>query len=79
MNGVVGTADGQLPVVPPLSLSDVDPVHAVIVGTGTLTDEIPVSVALGARREHRDLDVAVAVGFEPTVGLHPHTLSRRAP
>ena len=24
-------------------------------------------------------DLAVAVGFEPTVGLHPHTLSRRAP
>ena len=23
--------------------------------------------------------LAVAVGFEPTVGLHPHTLSRRAP
>ena len=23
--------------------------------------------------------VAVAVGFEPTEGLHPHTLSRRAP
>ena len=23
--------------------------------------------------------MAVAVGFEPTVGLHPHTLSRRAP
>jgi hypothetical protein len=24
-------------------------------------------------------DVAVAVGFEPTEGLPPHTLSRRAP
>ena len=23
--------------------------------------------------------LAVAVGFEPTEGLHPHTLSRRAP
>ena len=25
------------------------------------------------------LHVAVAVGFEPTVDFHPHTLSRRAP
>ena len=25
------------------------------------------------------LAVAVAVGFEPTVDFHPHTLSRRAP
>ena len=25
------------------------------------------------------LRVAVAVGFEPTVDFHPHTLSRRAP
>jgi hypothetical protein len=30
-------------------------------------------------RTHRIARLAVAVGFEPTVGLHPHTLSRRAP
>ena len=30
-------------------------------------------------RIHRVVRLAVAVGFEPTVGLHPHTLSRRAP
>lgn len=32
-----------------------------------------------AFRGHRSLDRAVAVGFEPTEGVNPHTLSRRAP
>ena len=30
-------------------------------------------------RDFRREPLAVAVGFEPTVGFHPHTLSRRAP
>ena len=37
------------------------------------------SISLRDSSRQSPVELAVAVGFEPTVGLHPHTLSRRAP
>jgi len=45
----------------------------VLNGQSSDMQKAPIHAQIGALR------LAVAVGFEPTVGLHPHTLSRRAP
>ena len=44
---------------------------------GWLEAAAPTFVVLAP--DSRLKPVAVAVGFEPTEGFHPHTLSRRAP
>lgn len=58
------------------------PVAAVVEGGADVVYLRRNDETLDARKHVQGSNVtnlAVAVGFEPTVGLHPHTLSRRAP
>ncbi len=57
---------------------------AVAVGTVAhfvSSSQIPrvTEMSKGYLTRRYPFDMAVAVGFEPTVSFHPHTLSRRAP
>jgi hypothetical protein len=67
--------------VPTISRAPLTPVVGAVGGISPVLEardeRTPAGLSLGGGSNVTNL--AVAVGFEPTVGVNPHTLSRRAP